>query len=199
MILRHAVFWNKTWNLHTITPLTASWIFLLTTFTWLQTTPLTSPICYKWSELDTLLLQWNLVKVSALLRPQLSVSFETNKEEICHSFYFVWFFACPGSQRTCDILGSVIVLSLQVCVFKRNVFSTAITLWNSLDLWVGLVAVLTLSVYKSQEKENGARLLGQSGQRWADIHQALSYVTLFVNSAWMWEMFMEGLAKLESS
>ena len=43
--------------------------------------------------------------------------------------------SCPWSPRTCDIWDSVIVLSLQVCVFVRDVFSAAITLSNLLVLW----------------------------------------------------------------
>lgn len=40
------------------------------------------------------------------------------------------------------------------------------------------MAVLTLSLYKSLEKENGVGLMGQSGWRWADVHQVLSTFSL---------------------
>lgn len=40
------------------------------------------------------------------------------------------------------------------------------------------MAVLTLSLYKSLERENGVGLMAQSGWRWADVHQLLSTAEL---------------------
>lgn len=56
----------------------------------------------------------------------------------------LWLPTSPTSRRTCDLWGSVIVLSLQACVFKCNGASPAITLSNTLDLWAGPEALLTL-------------------------------------------------------
>ena len=46
--------------------------------------------------------------------------------------------------------------------------------YNVLDLYAGPMAVLTLSLYKSLEKENSVGLMRESGWRWADVYLVLS-------------------------
>lgn len=50
--------------------------------------------------------------------------------------------------------------------------------YDMLDLYAGPMAVLTLSLYKSLEKENNVGLMGESGWRWADVHLVLSASSL---------------------
>ena len=46
--------------------------------------------------------------------------------------------------------------------------------YDVLDLYAGPMAVLTLSLYKSLEKENSVGLMRESGWRWADVYLVLS-------------------------